>query len=100
MKMHVYSVYDTKAKVFSQPNFLLNKGVALRAWEQAANDPQNSISQNPGDYTMFEIGTWDDEKGEFQNHPAKISLGLAVEFVRANRPQPTASPMSPSELSQ
>ena len=82
MKIMIYSVYDIKTKVFGQPNFMLNKGAALRAWQDAANDQQSNIGKHPADYTMFEIGEWDDETGQVKMHPTKINLGTALEFKR------------------
>lgn len=84
MKIHIYSVYDSKTEVYGQPNFMLNKGTALRAWQDAANDPQSTISKHPADFTMFEIGYWDDDTGTIVMHPAKISLGTALEFIKPN----------------
>lgn len=81
MKIKIYSVYDAKTKVYGQPNFLLNMGAATRAWTEAANDRTMSIGRHPADYTMFEIGEWDDESGVIKMHEAKISLGCAIEFV-------------------
>jgi len=94
MKIAMYSVYDSKTNVFAQPNFLINRGAALRAWADACNDPQSNISKHPGDYTIFEIGTWDDETGTIEMHPAKISLGTAVEFVRPVNQSPLPFPLS------
>lgn len=82
MKIMIYSVYDSKTGVYGQPNFLLNKGAALRAWMDAANDQSSNIGKHPGDYTMFEIGEWDDEAGTIKMHDAKINIGCALEFQR------------------
>lgn len=79
MKVQVYSVYDVKTEVFSQPIFLLNKAVALRSWHQAAHDKEQQIGQSPADFTLFQVAEWDDTKGEFRNLEAKISLGTALE---------------------
>lgn len=82
MKIMMYSVYDSKTGVFGQPNFLINRGAALRAWQEAANDNQSNIGKYPADFTMFEIGYWDDETGNVSMHHTKVSLGTALEFKR------------------
>lgn len=82
MKIMLYSVYDSKAAVYGQPNFLLNRGTALRAWQDACNDAQSNVGKHPADFTMFEIGSWDDETGQITMHAAPISLGNALEFQR------------------
>lgn len=81
MKIGVFAVYDSKTGIYAQPNFLINKGAALRAWEDAANDQNSNIGKHPGDYTMFQIAEWDDESGTITMLPAKINLGNALEFV-------------------
>ncbi|QXP08260.1 MAG: nonstructural protein [Arizlama microvirus] len=80
MKIQIFSVYDSKTKVYGQPNFLLNKGTALRAWQEAANDKQSNIGKYPADFTMFNIGEWDDETGTLTMHMVKENLGSALEF--------------------
>lgn len=84
MKTMVYAVYDSKTEMYSTPHFIVNKGTALRSWVDAANAPDSHIAKHPGDYTMFEIGTWDDVRGEIVMHHAKISLGTALEFKKAH----------------
>lgn len=86
MKIMIYSVYDSKTGVFGQPNFLINRGAALRAWQEAANDNQSNIGKYPADFTMFEIGYWDDETGNVSMHNTKVSLGTALEFKRDQTP--------------
>lgn len=79
MKCQIYAVYDSKTEIFSQPMFLLNEAVALRAWYQGARDKETQIGQSPADFTLFQIGVWDDATGTFQNLEAKKSLGTALE---------------------
>jgi len=79
MKISIFSVYDSKTEIFSTPSFLLNKGTALRAILEAANDPSSSLSKYPADFTVFELGVFDDVEGTITMHPAKISLGTILE---------------------
>lgn len=90
MKIHIYTVYDSKTGVYGQPNFMINRGAALRAWQEAANDPQSNIGKHPADFSMFEIGVWDDESGIITMHEAKINLGTALEF---RKPEVPAHPL-------
>lgn len=84
MKIQIFSVFDSKTGVYGQPNFLLNKGAALRAWQDVANDTSSNIGRHPADHTMFHIGTWDDETGTVTMLEAKENLGCALEFVKPN----------------
>lgn len=89
-KLMVYSIYDAKVKFFDRPLFMRNRGEALRAWEQAANDEKTSISAHPSDFSLMEIGEFDDQTGKIESFAVPESLGLAVQFKRL--------PESPSSL--
>ena len=51
------------------------------------NDDKLPFSLAPGDYTLFELGEYDDCTGQMTMHEAKISLGTATEFIRSNQPR-------------
>lgn len=82
MVMVMGSVYDSKVKVWSQPHLFVNRGAMLRAWEEAANDPQSPFSKHPADFTMFVVGEWNDETGQAVMFHAQESLGTALQFKR------------------
>lgn len=83
----VYAVWDAQISSFDQPIFLRSKGEAIRGFADAANDPKTYVGKHPQDYTLFEIAEYDRDKGSFQNHPTPISLGLAIEFVKKEKPE-------------
>lgn len=88
MTMMIYAIYDSKTEIYSQPHFLINKGTASRAWADAANDPQSPFSKHPADYTMFEIGHYNDITGNITMHQAKIPIGSALEFRQGKQTTP------------
>jgi len=63
MIKNVYSVYDHKACAFSNPFVAPNDNVALRSFHQAANDENSEISKYPNDYSLFKLGSFNDETG-------------------------------------
>lgn len=77
----VFSVYDSAAKFYSDPFFALTKGQALRDFVTACNDPKTYLNQHPSDYTLFELGSFDELTGNFSMHLTPVSLGKAVEFI-------------------
>jgi hypothetical protein len=83
MKLKVYSVYDSKAEVFMQPHFLKTKGEAVRAFAEVANDSSTQIGKYPEDFALFEIGDYDDSKGELIPLKSPTPIGLAQEFLKA-----------------
>lgn len=59
MKLHVYSVFDSKTKVYSQYFMYLTRGECYRSFSDilARNDSQ--FAKHPGDYTLYEVGVFD-----------------------------------------
>lgn len=89
MKLEIFTVYDSKAKAYLPPFFLPMVGQATRVFQNAANDPTHSFGANPGDYTLFHIGVFDDDNGTITNMKAAQNLGIAQEFKDAPKiPEP------------
>lgn len=84
MKSKVYTVYDSKIEAYMSPFLMQTKGQAIRAFSDTVNDPdsKNGFHQHPEDFTLFEIGEYDDQTGVYTMHEAKISLGTATEFKK------------------
>lgn len=82
MILKVFAVYDSKVESYLQPFFMQTKGQALRAWETSVNDESTMFCKHPADFTLFEIGEYDDSKGDLVSYSAKIPVGVALEFKR------------------
>lgn len=80
MKLEMFSVYDSKAKAFMNPMFLPQVGQATRLFANAVNSKDHQFGANPSDYTLFHIGTFDDETAKITSKIAPENLGLAQEF--------------------
>ena len=80
--MKMFSVYDSKAESFDRPFFLRTKGEALRGWIDVVNDPSTQFNKHSADFTLFELGEFDQTTGHVMLHEAKISLGTALEHKR------------------
>ena len=46
-----------------------------------------SFGANPTDYTLFELGEFDDVKGRIQMYEVPVNLGLAAQYVRQDERQ-------------
>jgi len=80
MKLSLFSIHDSKAEAFIQPFFAINPAVAIRQFTTAVNDPTTQFSQTPGDYTLFELGTFEQDNAKFDLHKTPINHGLAIAF--------------------
>lgn len=81
MKSKVYSIYDSAAKAFMQPFYQAGKGTAFRAFQDVVNTKDHPIHKHPKDYTLFELGEFDDETAGFVFHTAPERVVSAVEVL-------------------
>jgi len=80
MKHLLFTIYDEKADVFMPPFFVPAVGLATRAFSDCINSETHAFGKHPSDYTLFQIGEFDDSVAEITNCEKK-SLGNGVEFV-------------------
>ena len=80
MKLNVYSIFDSAAKAYTNPFFMHNDGLAIRAFSDNVNSEQeNNISKHPDQFTLFRIGEFDDASGEIKTDIVK-SLGTGLQY--------------------
>lgn len=84
MILKLFALYDSKVEAYLQPFFLKSKGEAIRALTRHVNDPNHDFSKYPGDFTLFELGSWDDANAKFILHDAPQSVGVLVEFKQSS----------------
>jgi len=81
MNHKIFTIYDSKAKAYLTPFFMHEEGMALRVFIDCINDEKHQFGKHPEDYTLFNIGSWSDDKAKFlTNNP--IALGNGIEFVK------------------
>lgn len=78
----VFAVYDSKVEAYMNPFCMRSKGEAIRAFTSTVNSGESAISKYPEDFTLFEIGEYDEMTGVLTPHETRINLGVAIEFVR------------------
>lgn len=77
---NMYAVYDMKAAAFLQPFFSALDATAIRAMSAVVNDPTSMIHKFPGDYALFQIGTFDEQLGQLTgtNPPRQMCMAAAL----------------------
>lgn len=78
-----FAVMDVKAQAFLAPFFFLHTGQAQRAFGDAVRDPNHAFSRNPGDYTLFYLGTFDDTTGVLESG-SQENLGSGLTYVEGS----------------
>jgi len=80
----IFSVYDSKAAAYTQPFYAVNSRVAVRMFTELANDPKHTFGMHPEDFTLFELGSFDDATGTIDQLDVKMSaIGKAIEYQKA-----------------
>lgn len=62
----VFSMYDKKTKVFSDPHCYRTIEEARRSFGQAAQDEKTLINKHPDDFELYFVGTFNEENGYYQ----------------------------------
>lgn len=83
MEYKVYSVYDSAVEAYMQPFCAPTKGQAIRMFTDSVNDPSSELAKHADDYTLFELGSYEDSNGSYVLHIAPMSIGTALEFKRS-----------------
>lgn len=77
----IFAVYDSKSENFSKPIYVQKEGQMVRSFMDIANDKNHPIGQHPEDYFLYQIATWNEDSGEYQNLSPHKSLGKALDYV-------------------
>ena len=80
----IFVIYDCKAEAYLQPFFMKSKGEAIRAITACVEDAQHNFCKYAEDFTLFEVGTFDDSDACFSLYDAKQSLGCLLEFKKVS----------------
>lgn len=84
--MKIYSIYDSKSEAYMNPWYARTKGEAIRSFEQACKDEKSQLSKYPEDFTLFELGEFDEYMGIIKPNIAKTAVISAIDFTRQERP--------------
>ncbi|AXH74896.1 MAG: nonstructural protein [Microviridae sp.] len=74
MRLGVFTVRDEKVGLFLPPFYARNKGEAIRSFADAARNKDHNFAKYPEDFTLYELGTFDDETSTFELPiPARVA---------------------------
>jgi hypothetical protein len=80
MIKRLFTVFDSKSEVYMPPFTYRTKGEAIRAFTDSVNDSGSQMNKYPADFTLFDIGSFDDVTCKFDVQSPE-SIGNAIEFV-------------------
>ncbi|AXL15165.1 nonstructural protein [Microviridae sp.] len=70
MKYVIGAVRDSKADVFNRPIFMQSVGVMIRSFQDEVNRAadDNQMFKHPGDFAIYELGSYDDVTAVMEMH--------------------------------
>ena len=89
MILNAFVVFDSKANIFQGPYFARSVAAMIRDFSHvAAMDTASVFHKFGGDFSLFEVGTFDDSTGKFFNLPSHINhgtmLALGAAYIAAD----------------
>jgi hypothetical protein len=81
MEHKVFSIYDSKTETYSKPFYMKTIGEATRAFGDLANNKDTDVGRHPEDYTLFNLGVFEDTTAVYTPLEAKTPLGTANEHL-------------------
>ncbi len=79
-RLTIFSIYDSKAQAYLQPFFSNNVETATREFATAVNG-EGQFNRYAGDYSMFLLGTFDQDEGSFVLESAPIHCCNAITLL-------------------
>lgn len=80
MDLYVYAIFDRKAQIYSQPFFTPNEAVAVRMLRGMVREPGTQIHSSPEDFTLYNLGTYNDLIGVFDCPKEPIPVVNAIQL--------------------
>ena len=84
MRLNVYTIFDSAAGAYMRPFFAQSDGQALRGFTDISCDAEHDIGKHPEDYSLYRIGTFDDQKAKLDPEDRQC-LATAQEVVASSR---------------
>lgn len=76
MIIQQYSIRDLKIGLFNRPFAEANNLTAIRAFKSLVDDPQTLMGKYPADFELWQVGSFNEQEGEFTNNQTMLVSGL------------------------
>jgi hypothetical protein len=77
MKLLVFAVHDRVVEAFGSPFTAQTEAEAQRMFLGAASDPSTYLAKNPADFSLYQVGTFNNAGGELSGiAPVRFICGL------------------------
>lgn len=84
MLHQVIAIFDIKVGAFAKPVAVPADGAGVRAFQDAVNDPNTEYHKHPEDYSVWNIGTYDDNTAIMESKkPIQLAQAIALKTIEA-----------------
>ncbi len=84
MKMNIYAIFDTASGTYWKPIYARSDEEIKRSFKGAADNAESDIGAHPEDYSIFRLGTFDDNTAKIQIEDREC-IETALEAVARSR---------------
>lgn len=85
MKLEMLAVKDEALEAYMRPFFAQSVGQAQRMFVDEVNNPQGEMHKHPNDYSLYHLGTWDDETGALQHQMNEAETTFEPRLIARGR---------------
>lgn len=78
----IYSVHDSKSEAYLNPFYSRTKAEAIRAFQTECNNETSPFYLYPTDFTLYELGEFDELSASIVTHEKPVHLSHASEFSK------------------
>lgn len=82
MILQICTVHDVKARAFLPPFYCSTLEVASRTFADCANNLEHAFGKNPEDYSLYHLGSFNDDTAVFITLPQPVNLGMALLYTK------------------
>lgn len=82
MILKVFAVYDSKAEAYFPPFYESTHATGIRQFSNKVGTPNHPWAQHPEDFSLFCVGSFDDQNGVITPCSPHVTLGKAIEYVK------------------
>lgn len=86
--MKIFTIYDSKVDTYLQPFFMRTVGEVERSLGSLVSDPEHNFCKYAEDFTLFELGTFNEDTAEINLLNTPHSISLLVQYK--NKPTPAS----------
>lgn len=83
MLHQMVAIFDIKCGAYARPVAVPADGAAIRMVQDAVNDSTTEYSKHPEDYSLWNVGTYDDSTGKLTSS-TPVQLAQCVSLKNAS----------------